>query len=92
MKLTPKLKDYKKSNVEIAKIFRIRFKALRQSRNMTLDDVASKLGISRQSIVYYAMGDRLPKISILVALAKLFNTSTDFLLGLTNERYFANGE
>lgn len=44
-------------------------------------------GISRQSVVYYAMGDRLPKISILVALAKLFNTSTDFLLGLTNERY-----
>lgn len=58
MKLTPKLKDYKKSNAEIAKTFRIRFKALRQSRNMTLDDVASKLGISRQSIVYYAMGDR----------------------------------
>lgn len=87
MRLTPKLNDYKNSNAEMAKIFSVRLKKLRQSHCMSLEDVANKLGISRQSLVYYTMGDRLPRIPILVAIADLFNTSTDYLLGLTSERY-----
>lgn len=87
MQLTPKLKDYKESNRKMAKIFSCRLKKLRESYDMSLDDVACALGISRQSIIYYAMSDRLPRIPILVEIAKLFATSTDYLLGLTNERY-----
>ena len=85
MKLTPELEEYKLSNAAIAGIFSRRFKVLRKAYELSLNDVADTLGISRQSIVYYAMGDRLPRIPILVAIAKLFDTSTDYLLGLTNK-------
>lgn len=82
MKLTPELQEYKLSNAAIAKIFSERFTVLRKAYQMSLIEVADTLGISRQSIVYYAMGNRLPRIPILIAIAKLFNTSMDYLLGL----------
>ncbi len=87
MKLTPTLNNYNKSKAKMAKIFSVKLRNLRQSYNLSLEDVADKLGISRQSIIYYSMGDRLPSIPILVAIAELFCTSTDFLLGLSNERF-----
>lgn len=82
MKMTPKLEEYKLSNTAIAEIFSNRFKVLRKEYQMSLGDVADTLGISRQSIVFYAMGNRLPRIPILIAIARLFNTSMDYLLGL----------
>lgn len=85
MKMTPELESYKVSNAAAAKVFSRRFKVLRKAYEMSLEDVADTLGLSRQSIVYYAMGDRLPRIPILIELAKLFETSTDYLLGLTNK-------
>lgn len=88
MKLTPELEEYKQSNATAAEIFSRRFKGLRRAYGMSLDDVADTLGISRQSIVYYAMGDRLPRIPILISVAKLFNTSIDYLLGLKANNTF----
>lgn len=82
MKLTPELEEYKQFNKDTAKIFGERFTILRTANRMSLNDVADTLGISRQSIIYYAMGDRLPRIPILISIAKLFNTSTDYLLGV----------
>lgn len=87
MKLTPALKQYKNSSDRMAKVFSRRFKNLRQSHSLSLEDLANELGISRQSIIYYSIGDRLPSIPILVAIAKLFGTSTDYLLGLSNEKF-----
>ncbi len=88
MKLTPELEVYRRSNTAIAQVFSRRFKILRRAYRMSLDDVAETLGISRQSIIYYAMGDRLPRIPILIALAKIFGKSTDYLLGLKNDNMF----
>ena len=88
MKLTPELEEYKLTNANVAKIFCKRFKVLREAYRMSQNDVADTLGISRQSIVYYAMGDRLPRIPILISIAKLFNTSTDYLLGLKANNTF----
>ena len=88
MKLTPELEEYKLTNANVAEIFCKRFKVLREAYRMSQNDVADTLGISRQSIVYYAMGDRLPRIPILIAIAKMFNTSTDYLLGLKANNTF----
>ncbi len=54
---------------------------------MTLEEIADTLGISRQSIIYYIMGDRIPKVPILIQIAKMFGTSVDFLLGVSNKRW-----
>ena len=76
------MKENKLSDAVITEIFSKRFKELRNVYGMSIDDVAKRLKISRQSVVYYSMGDRLPRIPILIAIAKLFNTSMDYLLGL----------
>lgn len=86
MKITPQLKDYQQSNEEICSIFAERLNALRGEYKFTLPQIADILGISRQSVVYYTMGNRIPSIPILISLARLFETSVDYLLGLTDNR------
>ncbi len=81
MRITKELEKYQVENVELCKIFSKRFKRLRNSHGYTLEGIADILGISRQSVVYYAMGDRLPSIPILIQIAKLLSTSVDYLLG-----------
>lgn len=87
MKITPSLKTYQKDCERICKIFSRRLKALKDEHSMTLEEIADTLGISRQSIIYYIMGDRLPKVPILIQIAKMFGTSVDFLLGVSNKRW-----
>lgn len=48
------------------------------------EDVAKILNVQRQIISYYETGERKPNIDDLVKLAKLYNTSTDYLLGLSD--------
>ncbi len=81
MKITKELEKYQIENAKICKVFSKRFKQLRNDYGYTLDKIADILGLSRQSLVYYAMGDRLPSIPILIRIAKLLSTSVDHLLG-----------
>lgn len=53
---------------------------------LSQDDLAEKLGVSRQSIINWEQGDVDLKASVVVAMAELFSCSTDYLLGCTNER------
>lgn len=86
LKTTPQLEQYQKDNAKLCKIFSSRLKMLKNNRCMTLEEIAEILGISRQSVVYYAMGDRLPSIPIIIRIAKLFGTSVDYLLGISNRK------
>lgn len=81
MQATPQLKRNQIKKREICKIFSKRFREMRNSRDLTLVNIADKLGISRQSIVYYAMGDRIPNIVILIQLSELLGSSVDYLIG-----------
>ena len=65
-------------------IFGERIKKLRKENNLTQDYVSERLKISHASISQYESGDREPSFELLVAFALLFNTSTDYLLGLTD--------
>ena len=44
--------------------------------------MAQKLGITKSVISAYETGIRLPSYDILIHIAKIFNVSTDYLLGL----------
>jgi len=81
LRMTKDLEKYQAENTQLCKIFSKRFKRLRDNGGYTLEKIADVLGISRQSVVYYAMGDRLPSIPILIRIAKLLSTSVDHLLG-----------
>lgn len=63
--------------------FAKRLKELRLENNYTQSFVASKLGIRQQSYARYENGAGEPNLDMLVSLAKMFNVSTDYLLGIS---------
>lgn len=52
----------------------------RKLNNMSQDELAEKLNVTRQSISLWENGQTQPSLDNIVALAKLFNVSTDELL------------
>lgn len=61
-------------------------KTLRLKKGMTQAQLAQKLGVTKSVISAYETGLRLPSYDILIHIAKLFNVSTDYLLGMENKR------
>jgi transcriptional regulator with XRE-family HTH domain len=57
-------------------------KSLRRSMDLTQEDVAEMLGVSPQSVSKWERGDTYPDITLLPALAILFKTSIDALVGM----------
>jgi len=59
-----------------------RIKMLREANNLSQNQLAKKLGISRSAVNAWEMGISIPATQYLVELAHLFKVSTDYLLGL----------
>lgn len=57
-------------------------KLLRESNNLTQNDVARRLGITRSSVNAWEMGISVPSTMYIVELARLFSVSADYILGL----------
>jgi len=60
--------------------FADKLKDLRKSKNMSQEQLAEKLYVSRQAITKWENGTGLPDIENIVAIGALFNTSLDDLL------------
>ena len=61
-----------------------RIKALRIRTGMTKSEVARLLGLSRSGVNAWEMWLSVPSTQYIVELAKVFDISTDYLLGLEN--------
>lgn len=61
-------------------------KTLRLRENMTQAQLAQKLGLTKSVISAYETGLRLPSYDILIHIAKIYNVSTDYLLGLEHKQ------
>lgn len=61
-------------------------KTQRLRKGMTQAQLAQRLGVTKSVISAYETGIRLPSYDILIHIAKLFNVSTDFLLGVENKQ------
>ena len=59
-----------------------KLKELRQQHNLSQKEVAVTIKTSPSIISNYESGERTPSLENLVALAKLYHCSTDYLLGL----------
>ncbi|MFK4304297.1 transcriptional regulator with XRE-family HTH domain [Paenibacillus sp. RC254] len=66
--------------------FSERFEQLRIEMNLSYQDVANALNIGERAVRYYVSGKRLPTVEGLCILANMFGVSTDFLLGLSDEK------
>ena len=59
---------------------------LREDHDLTKREVAAYLGVSQQTYSNYENGVREIPTNTVVALARYYQVSTDYLLGLTDER------
>lgn len=59
-----------------------KIKSLRESRGMTQAELARQLGITRSGVNAWEMGLSVPSTQYVVELARFFNVSSDFLLGI----------
>lgn len=58
-----------------------RIKTLREDNNLTQQQLARKLGVTRASINAWEMGQSSPNIKNVIGMADIFNVSTDYILG-----------
>ena len=56
---------------------------LRASFGWTQVQLAQKLGVTKQTVSNWENDNIQPSIDMLIKLSKIFNVSTDYLLGLT---------
>lgn len=71
-------------NFYMIKIFCERLKELRIEKNLSTTKLADAIGVSDAEISRWENGLRTPIIDNLLALAKFFDVSSDYLLGLEN--------
>ncbi|MBE7087358.1 MAG: helix-turn-helix transcriptional regulator [Clostridiales bacterium] len=62
--------------------FKDRLKELRVSKNLSQMQLANLLKISQSAIAKWELGKTEPTASAIIAVAKFFNETTDYILGI----------
>lgn len=68
------------------KIIGCRINKLLAINNVKQKELAAYLSIPDNTVSYFVKGARVPNIEQIIKIAKYFNVSTDYLLGLTNAK------
>ncbi len=68
----------------MANTFSVRLKELRREYGVGQVELAKNIGVSKGIISLWENGLREPSMSNLIALAKFFSVSVDYLVGLTD--------
>lgn len=61
-----------------------RVKDLREDRDLSQEQLCRAIEYKQQTYSYYETGKRTLPYELLIKLALFYNTSTDYILGLTN--------
>lgn len=61
-----------------------RLKELREEKGLTQKQVAAALNLNTVTYLHYENAQREPPLSVLADMAKFFDVSVDYLLGLTD--------
>jgi len=72
--------------ITMKEVWHMRIKDLREDNNLTQEEVARYLHVKQNTYSQYENEQRQLPLSCLIALAKLYKTSTDYILGLTDKR------
>jgi len=64
----------------------MRIKDLREDRDITQREIAEYLHVKQNTYSQYENGQRQLPIECLIALARFYQVSTDYILGLTDEK------
>ena len=66
-------------------VFAKRLKFMMKTRSTTNKELANKIGVTEATISRYLKGDRIPRGTEIAAIAKEFDVSSDYLLGLDDD-------
>ncbi len=64
----------------------LRLKDLREDKDLTQADIAKVLNVTQAAYSYYEAEKRMIPLNLLKDLAIFYNTSCDYILGLTNKK------
>lgn len=67
-------------------MFGLRLKALRNEKKLTQDELGKLLNVSGKTIGTWERDSRQPNIEAINKLASIFDVTTDYLLGNSNEK------
>lgn len=76
--------------MDVIEILAKRLKELRQENNYSQYEIADMIGITQVTYSHYELGRRSVSIQNLVKIAKIYNVSTDYLLGLSDVKMEQN--
>ena len=62
--------------------FKDKLKELRLSKNLSQMQLSQQIGLSQSAIAKWELGKTEPTASAIIILAKFFNETTDYILGL----------
>lgn len=66
--------------------FGTRLKELRKEKKLTQQELADKVDLVKGSISAYEKSLKYPSVEALIRLCNYFNVSSDYLLGLSDEK------
>jgi len=72
-------------------MFGQQIKKLRMLKNLSQVDLANKLNVTKQSVSNWENENIMPSVDMLIKIAKYFNVTTDYLLGLS-EKHTLNSD
>ena len=61
-----------------------RINTLLADKGMKQKDLAKELGVTDNTVSYYASGERTPNIEQLIKICEIFDVSSDYILGLSD--------
>lgn len=65
--------------------FNTRLKELKEKNNLSNQELASAIGISVRGLQFYLSGTKEPTLNKLILLAKYFNVSLDYIVGISDD-------
>lgn len=63
-----------------------RIRNLREDADFTQAEIGKQINVPQRTYAYYESGERMIPPRVLIALAKFYRVSVDYLLGLTDKK------
>lgn len=60
-----------------------KLRVLRTEQKLTQQQLAERIGVAKSVVSYYESGDRYPSYDVLIRIAGVFRTTTDYLLNIS---------
>ncbi|HZG86111.1 helix-turn-helix transcriptional regulator [Paenibacillus sp.] len=65
-------------------VFSARLKELRRKHRMSMLELGNRIGTAKSTVAGYESGAREPALATVAEISRIFNVSSDYLLGVTD--------